>query len=182
MLIERVVMKQTGDEYPPNNLVDNILAVLTLKQHSNQTNTQWYEKLNTRVDVAESVGVEFDKFKCLWDYCCKARGLGEFNTLTTTEQETVKSNSKKHLLTYLLITNSSNTPTHESVKTTLLEAFIAKRDEYPATRSGTIALLNKYDERNPTPAAASKGMAFAQKGKKPLTADKKKAESKQDDK
>jgi hypothetical protein len=31
-LIERVVMKQTGDEYPPHNLVENLLAVLTLKQ------------------------------------------------------------------------------------------------------------------------------------------------------
>ena len=31
-LIEKVVMQQTGDEYPPNNLVDNLLAILTLKQ------------------------------------------------------------------------------------------------------------------------------------------------------
>ncbi len=54
-LIERVVMQQTGDEYPPNNLVDNLLAVLTLKQQNNQTNTQWYEKQNTQVDVTESV-------------------------------------------------------------------------------------------------------------------------------
>ena len=56
-LIEKVVMKQTGDEYPPHNLVENLLAVLTLKQQSNQSNAQWYEKLNTRVDVAESVGI-----------------------------------------------------------------------------------------------------------------------------
>ena len=34
-LIERVVMKQTGDEYPPHNLMENLLAVLTLKQQSN---------------------------------------------------------------------------------------------------------------------------------------------------
>jgi hypothetical protein len=31
-LIERVVMQQTGDEYPTSNLIDNLLAVLTLKQ------------------------------------------------------------------------------------------------------------------------------------------------------
>ncbi len=37
-LIEKVVMKQTGDEYPPHNLVENMLAVLTLKQQSNQSN------------------------------------------------------------------------------------------------------------------------------------------------
>jgi len=39
-LIERVVMKQTGDEYPPHNLVDNLLAVLTMKQQNNQSNPQ----------------------------------------------------------------------------------------------------------------------------------------------
>ncbi len=71
-LIEKVVMKQTGDEYPPQNLMENMLAVLTLKQQNNQSNTQWYEKLNTRVDVAESVGVRFDNFPSLWTYCCEA--------------------------------------------------------------------------------------------------------------
>ncbi len=28
-LIERIVLQQTGDEYPPNTLVDNLLAVLS---------------------------------------------------------------------------------------------------------------------------------------------------------
>jgi len=56
-LIERVVLKQTGDEYQPCNLVENLLAVLTMKQQNNQSNALWYEKFSTRVDVAESVGV-----------------------------------------------------------------------------------------------------------------------------
>ena len=44
-LIQKVVMRQTRDEYPPQNLVENMLAVLTLKQQSNQSNAQWYEKV-----------------------------------------------------------------------------------------------------------------------------------------
>ena len=59
--------------------------------------------------------------------------------------------------------NSNNTSTHESVKNNLLEAFIAKRDEYPDLRTDAIALLNKYDERRPPLTAASDGTAFAQK-------------------
>ena len=59
-------MNQTGDEYPPHNLMENLLAVLTLKQQPNQSNAGWYEKFNTWVDVAESVGVKFDKFSSLW--------------------------------------------------------------------------------------------------------------------
>jgi hypothetical protein len=165
-LIERVVMNQTGDEYPPHNLMENMLAVFTLKKQNNQTNAVWYEKLNTRVDVAESVGVEFDKFLSLWTYCCTLRGWNEYDTLTPDEQATIRSDSKERLLAYLLVANSSNTPTHKTVKTNLLEAFIAKRDEYPESRSDAIALLDKYDKRKQPPTAASEGTAFAQKGKK----------------
>ena len=180
-LIEKVVMKQTGDEYPPHNLVENLLAVLTLKQQNNQSNAQWYEKLNTRVDVAESVGVQFNNFPSMWDYCCEAKGWQEFDTLTLDEQDTIRSESKERLLAYLLIVNSSNTPTHESVKNNLLEAFIARRDEYPESRSDATALLNKYDDRKPPPTtAASEGTAFAQKGKN-KTDEKKKNDSSADD-
>ena len=48
----------------------------------------------------------------------------------------------------------------------MLEAFIAKRDEYPASRSDAIALLNKYDERKQPQTNVNEGTAFAQKGKK----------------
>jgi hypothetical protein len=183
LLIERVVMKQTGDKYPPQNLVENLLAVLTMKQQNNQSNAVWYEKFNTRVDVAKSVRVEFDKFSNLWEYCCTARGWNEYDTLTTDEQAEIRSDSKERLLAYLLVVNSSNTATHESIKSNLLEAFIVKRDEYPESRSDAVALLNKYDERKPPPTAVSKGMAFAQKGKKQSTANKgkKKDESKSKD-
>ena len=123
--------------------MENLLAVFTLKQQSNQTNAVWHEKLNTRVDVAESVRVEFDKFSSLWDYCCILRGWNDYDTLTPAEQATIRSDSKERLLAYLLVVNSSNTPTHEAVKTNLLEAFIAKRDKYPESRSDAIAMLNK---------------------------------------
>jgi len=65
----------------------------------------------------------------------------------------------------------------------LLEAFIAKRDEYPETMSDAIALLNKYNERKQPPTVASKGTAFAQKGKKSgkKDKDKEKDESKSKD-
>ncbi len=39
-LIEQVVMKQTGDEYQLCNLTDNLLAVPTMKQLINMSNSQ----------------------------------------------------------------------------------------------------------------------------------------------
>jgi hypothetical protein len=106
----------------------------------------------------------------------------EYDTLTPEEQETIREDSKEQLLAYLMTVNSSNTATHESMKTNVLEAFIAKRDEYPMSRSDAIALLNKYDERKSPPAARSKGTAFAQKGKqkKGDEKNKKKDEPKED--
>ncbi len=47
---------------------EQLLAVLSNKQ-GNLTNAQWYERFNTHYNVAKSIGVEFDKFECLWEYC-----------------------------------------------------------------------------------------------------------------
>jgi hypothetical protein len=81
------------------------------------------------------------------------------------EQLQIRTDSKERLLGYLLIENSSITTSHESIKNNLLEAFIAKRDEYQATCSDTIALLNKYNEKKPPPVVVSEGTVFAQRGK-----------------
>ena len=172
-LIEQVVMKQTGDEYQPCNLVDNLLGVLTIKQPNNMSNAQWYERFNTQVDVAESVGVEFNMFRSMWDYCINNRGWSDYDTLTPDEQKTIRLESKERLFAYLLIKNSSGTSTHDTVRNNLQEAYIAKRDEYPTSRSDAIGLLNKYDEKKVPTTVASEGTAFAQKGKKTPSSGKK---------
>jgi hypothetical protein len=84
--------------------VDNLFAVFTLTQQNNQSNTQWYEKLNTCVNMAESVGVDFGNFTSLWGYCCNAQGWGKYEMLMAAEQTMVPINSKERLLGYL--TNS----------------------------------------------------------------------------
>ena len=178
-LIEKVVMKQTDDEYAPSNLVDHMMAVLSMKQPNNLSNSLWREKLDTRVDVAESIGVEFDQFTIIWEYVCKSESLGDYDMLTPDEQKEVRAKSRERLLAYLLIKNSSNISTHDTVRNNLLKAFIAKRDEYPTTRSEAIELLNKYDEKKPANTVASEGTAFVQKGKKNQSTDKKAAPKKE---
>ena len=126
--------------------------------------------------------IRFDNFPSLWSYCCEINKWNEYDSLTLEEQATIRAESKERLLAYLLIANSSNTSNHESVKNNLLEAYIAKRDEYPDSRTDAIALLNKYDERKPPPTAASEGTAFAQKGKKNKSDKKKKGDDKDKDK
>ena len=65
-----------------------------------------------------------------------------------------------------MIKNSSSTTNHDTIGSNLLEAFIAKRDEYPVDRSEAVAMLNKYYEKKPHVQATSEGTAFTQKGKK----------------
>ena len=79
-------MKQTGDEYTPCNIVDNLLSVLLMKQQQSMSNAQWYKQICKRVDVAEYMVVTFESFKCLWDYCIQQRGWNEYNTLQSDEQ------------------------------------------------------------------------------------------------
>ena len=85
-IIERVVMKQTRDEYSPCNIVDNLLSMLLMKQQQNMSNAQWYKQFCMRVDVTESMGVTFDSFRCLWDFCIQQRNWNKYNTLSANEQ------------------------------------------------------------------------------------------------
>ncbi len=93
--------------------------------------------------MSESVGVEFTNFMSLWDYCCVSRGWGDYKTLTAAEQTTIRNDSKERLLAYLLIANSSNMTSHESIKNNLVEAFIAKRDKYPNEPMGLLLCIKR---------------------------------------
>ena len=58
-LIERVILKQTEDQYPVAALWEQLTNVVNAKQ-GNLTNKEWYDRFNTKVEVAKSVGVKFD--------------------------------------------------------------------------------------------------------------------------
>ena len=74
--------------------------------------------------MAESVGVEFDIiFRSMWDYCVDSRGWSDYDTLTTSKQEQIWSESKERLFVYLLI------------KTAAALMMRCQTDEYPATSS-----------------------------------------------
>ncbi len=60
-------MKRTENQYPVAVLWEQLSNVANAKQ-GNSTNNEWYERFNTKVEVAESVGVSFD-FKMIWEYC-----------------------------------------------------------------------------------------------------------------
>ena len=107
-LIERVILKQTDDQYPFAGIYEQIISVFNGKQ-GNMTNVQWYERFNTRVDVAKSVGVTFEGYETLWDYCAGIMKTGAtFSTLTSNEKTECKRMAEDRYLAYIFVQNSGN--------------------------------------------------------------------------
>ena len=103
-LIKRVVLKQTEDQHPFAAIHEQNLTVLNTRQGS-LSNTQWYERFNTRYDVARSVGVEFGH-KVLLEYCAQSIHLKIYDSLTLAEQTATKQSAEERYLAYLFLVNS----------------------------------------------------------------------------
>jgi len=87
-LIQSVVLKQTEDQYPAAAVWDQYSYVLNARQES-LPNTKWYERFNTKVEVAESVGCVFGQDKIL-DYCAELEFKSPYNGLSTTKRKVVE--------------------------------------------------------------------------------------------
>ncbi len=67
---------------------DQYSAVFNAKQGS-LPNTEWYERFNNKVEVAESVGCVFGQDKIL-DYCAELEFKSPYKGLSTAEKTVVE--------------------------------------------------------------------------------------------
>jgi hypothetical protein len=160
-LMERVIMKQTEDQYPVAALWEQLCNVTQAKQ-GNMTNIEYYERLNTKIDVAESVGVSFD-FERIWEYCAQETHKQSYSSLTSDKQALARSEAKERVLSYALIVSSSNQ--HKKIKEDLSNDFTKGEDYYPRDRSQALMMMDHYS-KSPTAVVVSEGTSFAQTGKK----------------
>ncbi len=160
-LIERVILKQTEDQYPVAALWEQLSNVVNVKQ-GNLTNNDWYDCFNTKVEVAESVGVSFD-FKKIWEYCALEAHKAAYTLLKPDKQEAVRVSAQKRFLSYALIKTSNSK--HDKIKDDLSDDYTKGRDNYPQTRSQALMLMDHYS-KTPTAITTLEGTAFAQSGKK----------------
>jgi hypothetical protein len=158
-LIERVVLKHTEDQCPFAAIHEQNLAVLNTKQ-GGLSNTQWYERFNTRYNVARSVGVEFSH-KVLWEYCAQASHSKSFDSLTTAKQITVTQAAEEQYLAYLFLVNSG--AQHDLLRKELQNDFTKGSDKYPENCPQALLFLDRYS-KSATGNSGSHGTAFAQKG------------------
>jgi hypothetical protein len=139
-LIERIVLKQTKDQYPFAAVHKQSLAVLNTKQ-GGLSNTQWHERLNTRHNVAHSIGVEF-MHKVLWEYCAQSKHSMSYNALGTTNQAAMCQAAEERYLAYILLVNSRGQRDH--LRKELQNNFTKGSNKYPENCSQTLLFLDRY--------------------------------------
>jgi hypothetical protein len=172
-VIERVVLKQTEDQYPFAAVHEQNLAVLNTKQ-GGLTNTQWYERFNMQYDVAHSVGVEFEH-KVLWKYCTQLAHSRSYDLLRTTKQATMRQAAEERYLAYLFLVNSG--AQHELLWKELRNDFTKGSNKYPEKCPQALLFLDRYLKSAPVD-SGSQGTAFAQKGGQPKKGEEKQAPNK----
>ncbi len=160
-LIKQDILKQTEDQYPVAALWEQLSNVANAKQ-GNSTNNKWYDRFNTKVEVAKSVGVSFN-FKKIWEYCALEAHKAAYTLLKPDKQKAVRVSARERLLSYALIKTSNSK--HDKIKDDLSDDYTKGSDNHLQTRSQALMLID-HNSKTPTAITTSEGTAFAQSGKK----------------
>ena len=100
-LIEKTILAQTEDQYPFAMVYDQEHAFFSFRQET-MTNTVWYEKFNTRVDVGEAIGIT-RQHKILLDYVAQELHTQDFAALGEAEQAAVRVDAKERYQAYVFL-------------------------------------------------------------------------------
>ena len=158
-LIEKTVLAQTEDQYPFATVYDQELALYNFRQES-LSNPQWYERFNTKVDVANAIGVT-RQHKVLLNYVAKELHSKDFDNCTDAEKEKVQEDSEERYLSYVFMRQSGSQ--HAKLKVDLQNDFTVGEDRYPKNRQQTLHLLDKYSKTAVVPKQTlTEGASFAQ--------------------
>jgi hypothetical protein len=166
-LIEKYILKQSDNQYKIGIVIEQLKSLLSYRQDEGVSNTTYYDRFKTRVDVAEHIGVSFDN-PVLWDLKSQELYSMDFGALADVAKESkVKDDTKQAFLAYLFFINS-NDKKHSQLKKTVANDH-AKGDveAYPSSCHAALTLMNDFKPlviENAAPLAAQ-GTAFAQKKK-----------------
>ncbi len=101
-LIEKYILKQSDNQYKIGIVIEQLKLLLTYRQDNGVTNTVYYDRFKTTVDVAEHIGVSFDN-PVLWDLKSQELYLAD-----AMKESKVKDNAKQAFLAYLFFINSND--------------------------------------------------------------------------
>ena len=136
-LIEKTVLAQTEDQYPFATVYDQEVALYSFRQER-LSNAQWYERFNTKVDVANAIGVT-RQHKVLLEFVAQETHTTAFNDLTAVQQQAVRTDAEERYLAYVLLKQSGKT--HANLRMDLQNDFTTGDNRYPKNRQQTLHLL-----------------------------------------
>jgi len=171
-LIEKYILMQSDNQYKIGIVIEQLKLLLTYRQDDGVTNTAYYDRFKSRVDVAEHIGVSFDN-PVLWDLKSQELYSMDFDSLAdaTKKESKVKDDVKQAFLAYLFFVNS-NDKKHSQLKKTVANDH-AKGDieAYPSSCHAALTLMNDFKPLviKCTAPVAAQGTAFAQKKQGPGT-------------
>ena len=96
-LIEKTLLVQTEDQHPFTIVYNQELSIYGF-QHYNMTSDQWYEQLNTKVDVRNTIIVT-RQHNFLFKWTSQQEHSKEFYTLQYAKQEKFRAYTKERYLT-----------------------------------------------------------------------------------
>ncbi len=161
-LIEKTILAQTEDQYPPAIVYEQEVALYGFQQN-NLTNQQYYERFNTKVDVATAVGVTREHQVLLQYETEEVYGKEErFDSLTEGEQDKIRAAAVERYLTYVFLRQSNKL--NDYMKTLLQDDFTKGQNTYPADRQAGLKYMDKFTKTKVSPVVISEGTAFATQG------------------
>ena len=157
-LIEKTVLTQTEDQYPIETVYNQEVTSYTFHQGT-INNTQWYERLNTKFDVSNSIGVT-RQHKSLLEYVTQDVHSLDFDLCMEKQEEAMHIGSEQRYLSYALLIQRRNHPI--KLKVDIQNYFTTVNNLYTKSRPQTLHILDKYSKIAVPKIPASEGSSFAQ--------------------
>ncbi|MGL5935066.1 MAG: hypothetical protein ACRCZI_05535, partial [Cetobacterium sp.] len=158
-LIEKIILSQSDDQYPYATLFEQDKILVGFHQ-GELTNAQFYEKFNTRVDVAKAVGVT-RIHKGAIEHTAKEIYKKDVDDLTNKELEDVEEKAEERYYAYIMLQNSS--AEHGKLKAGLVGDYAKGQDHFPKNRQAVLHLLDKHSKNARPRQTPSEGHTFVQK-------------------
>jgi hypothetical protein len=164
-LIEKFILKQSDNQYKIGIVIEQLKLLLTYRQDDGMTNTAYYDRFKTRVDVTEHIGISFDN-PVLWDLKSQELYSLDFLSLSDPVKEAkVKEDVKQAFLAYLFFINSNDKKHNQLKKMVANDHAKGDIEAYPSSCHAALTLMNDFKPLviEGTAPVAAQGTAFAQK-------------------
>ena len=166
-LIEVTVLKQTEDLYPFATAYNALRQLLGFQQQNGMSNNAFYEKFNTKVDIAETLELTHTHGGLL-NYVAKELypNTPTYAGCSDAEQAIIAVDVQERFIAFAMLKQSGTQ--HSKMKEDLQNEFTTGESRYPKNRQQVLHLMDRYT-KTPAPASSnqvSHGTSFVQNNTK----------------